>query len=92
MLRGMQDLRDELNVFGETVQVLQQRAQTIVPFEYEQRKQPVNHPIPAQAICAYKQGNVSLEKGETCTLVDTSGRMKWKVRSSKGVEGPVPVY
>ncbi|XP_037048318.1 microtubule-actin cross-linking factor 1 isoform X31 [Bradysia coprophila] len=88
LLRGMQDLREELNVFGETVQVLQQRAQTIVPLK--QRKQPVNRPIPVQAICAYKQGNVSLEKGETCTLVDTSGRVKWKVRSSKGVEGPVP--
>ncbi len=88
LLRGMQDLREELNVFGETVQVLQQRAQTIVPLK--QRKQPVNRPMPVQAICAYKQGNVSLEKGETCTLIDTSGRVKWKVRSSKGVEGPVP--
>ncbi|KAG4070127.1 hypothetical protein HA402_013370 [Bradysia odoriphaga] len=88
LLRGMQDLREELNVFGETVQVLQQRAQTIVPLK--QRKQPVNRSIPVQAICAYKQGNVSLEKGETCTLIDTSGRVKWKVRSSKGVEGPVP--
>lgn len=84
----MQDLREELNVFGETVLVLQQRAQTIVPLK--QRKQPVNRQTPVQAICAYKQAGISLEKGETCTLVDTSGRVKWKVRTAKGVDGPVP--
>lgn len=87
LLRGMQDLREELNVFGDTVSQLQQRAQTIVPLK--QRKQPVNRQTTVQAICAYKQGNVSLEKGESCTLIDTSGRVKWKVRS-KGVDGPVP--
>lgn len=88
LLRGMQDLREELNVFGETVQVLQQRAQTIVPLK--QRKQPVNRQTPVQAICAYKQGGVELEKGESCTLIDTSGRVKWKVRTTKGIDGPVP--
>ncbi|XP_055317105.1 dystonin isoform X42 [Sitodiplosis mosellana] len=87
LLRGMQDLREELNVFGETVNQLQQRAQNIVPLK--QRKQPVNRQIRVQAICAYKQGNISLEKGENCTLVDTSGRVKWRVRAN-GQEGPVP--
>lgn len=91
LLRGMQDLREELNVFGETVQVLQQRAQSVVPLK--QRKQPVGRPVQVQAICAYKQtpNGVALEKGETCTLLDTSGRVKWRVRSAKGgAEGPVP--
>lgn len=74
-------------MFGDTVTQLQQRAQTIVPLK--QRKQPVNRQTQVQAICAYKQGNISLEKGENCTLVDTSGRVKWRVRS-KGAEGPVP--
>lgn len=87
LLRGMQDLREELNVFGETVNQLQQRAQTIVPLK--QRKQPVNRQIPVQAICAYQQGNISLEKGENCTLIDTSSRVKWRVRAN-GQEGPVP--
>ncbi|XP_055390513.1 dystonin isoform X41 [Condylostylus longicornis] len=89
LLRGMQDLREELNAFGETVQALQQRAQTIIPLKA--RKQPVNRQSPVQAICAYKQqGQVALEKGESCTLIDNSGRVKWKVRNSKGAEGSVP--
>lgn len=87
LLRGMQDLREELNVFGETIQVLQQRAQSIV--QLKERKQPVLSPTPVQAICAYKQGHVSLEKGESYTLTDISGRVKWRVRV-KGVEASVP--
>ncbi|XP_037914667.1 dystonin isoform X44 [Hermetia illucens] len=88
LLRGMQDLREELNTFGETVIVLQNRAETIVPLK--QRKQPVTRQMVVQAICDYKQqGPVSLSKGETCTLLDTSGRVKWTVSKAK-MEGSVP--
>lgn len=87
LLRGMQDLREELNSFGEKITKLQERAQTIVPLK--QRRQPVNRQTQVQAICAFEQGNIVLEKEEFCTLIDTSGRVKWKVRA-RGVEGPVP--
>ncbi|GBP12017.1 Plectin [Eumeta japonica] len=89
LLRGMQDLREELNAFGETVANLQHRAQTIVPLN--KRRQPVNRQSPVQAICAYnQQGQVQVDKGETCTLMDNSGRVKWRIRTSKGQEGLVP--
>uniref|UniRef100_A0A1I8MXB1 Dystonin n=2 Tax=Musca domestica TaxID=7370 RepID=A0A1I8MXB1_MUSDO len=89
LLRGMQDLREELNAFGETVAQLQHRAQTIVPLN--KRRQPVNRQSPVQAICAYnQQGQIPVEKGETCTLLDNSGRVKWRVRTTKGQEGLVP--
>ncbi|KRG05379.1 dystonin isoform X33 [Drosophila mojavensis] len=89
LLRGMQDLREELNAFGETVATLQRRAQTIVPLN--KRRQPVNRQGPVQAICAYKQqGQLQIEKGETVTLLDNSGRVKWRVRTAKGQEGSIP--
>ncbi|CRK91723.1 CLUMA_CG005357, isoform G [Clunio marinus] len=89
LLRGMQDIREELNTFGETVQALQQRSQNVVPLK--QRNQPVNRQSQVQSICAYKQGgSVDLEKNETCTLIDTSGRVKWRVRTNRNVEGTVP--
>ncbi|XP_034137686.1 microtubule-actin cross-linking factor 1 isoform X28 [Drosophila guanche] len=89
LLRGMQDLREELNGFGETVATLQRRAQTIVPLN--KRRQPVNRQGPVQAICAYKQqGQLQIEKGETVTLLDNSGRVKWRVRTAKGQEGSIP--
>ncbi|XP_065369786.1 dystonin isoform X22 [Calliphora vicina] len=89
LLRGMQDLREELNAFGETVANLQHRAQTIVPLN--KRRQPVNRQSPVQAICAYnQQGQLQVDKGETCTLLDNSGRVKWRIRTAKGQEGLVP--
>ena len=89
LLRGMQDIREELNTFGETVQVLQQRSTTVVPLK--QRKQPVNRQSTVQSICSYKHGSsVTLEKNEQCTLIDTSGRVKWRVRTQKNTEGSVP--
>ncbi|XP_039482624.1 dystonin isoform X21 [Drosophila santomea] len=89
LLRGMQDLREELNAFGETVATLQRRAQTVVPLN--KRRQPVNRQGPVQAICAYKQqGQLQIEKGETVTLLDNSGRVKWRVRTANGQEGPIP--
>ncbi|XP_055530747.1 microtubule-actin cross-linking factor 1 isoform X32 [Wyeomyia smithii] len=87
LLRGMQDIREELNAFGETVAHLQHQATTVVPLK--QRKQPVNRQCTVQTICSYKQGNISLEKNESCTLLDTSGRVKWRVKTAKGVEGSV---
>ncbi|XP_021709229.1 dystonin isoform X34 [Aedes aegypti] len=87
LLRGMQDIREELNAFGETVAHLQHQATTIVPLK--QRKQPVNRQCTVQTICSYKQGNISLEKNESCTLLDTSGRVKWRVKTNKGAEGSV---
>ncbi|XP_049546727.1 microtubule-actin cross-linking factor 1 isoform X32 [Anopheles darlingi] len=87
LLRGMQDIREELNAFGETIAQLQHQATSVVPLK--QRKQPVNRQCTVQSICSYKQGNISLDKNESCTLLDTSGRVKWRVKTSKGVEGSV---
>lgn len=58
LLQGMQSLRDELNAFGDQVQVLTARAQEILPLK--QRKQPVTRPITVIAICNYKQNNVRI--------------------------------
>ncbi|XP_062716153.1 dystonin isoform X38 [Aedes albopictus] len=87
LLRGMQDIREELNAFGGRVARMQDQATTIVPLK--QRKQPVNRQCTVQTICSYKQGNISLEKNESCTLLDTSGRVKWRVKTNKGAEGSV---
>lgn len=58
LLKGMQELREELNQYGEVVQSLAERAQDVVPLK--QRRQPVTRPIPILAICSYKQNNVSI--------------------------------
>lgn len=88
LLKGMQELRAELNNYGDHVQRLVERAKDIVPMK--QRKQPVMRPLQVTCICSYKQVNMSIEKGEQCTLYDNSGRVKWRVKNTQGVESPVP--
>nr|CAD7258245.1 unnamed protein product [Timema shepardi] len=88
LLKGMQELREELNHFGDIVQNLSDRSKDIVPLK--QRRQPVTRPLPVQAICTYKQVNIVTEKGEQCVLYDNSGRIKWRVTNSAGLEGSVP--
>ncbi|XP_025831436.1 plectin [Agrilus planipennis] len=88
LLQGMQTLRDELNAFGDQVQSLSARAQEITPLK--QRKQPITRPITVTAICNYKQNNFVIEKNKECTLTDNSGRIKWRVHNSKGIEAQVP--
>ncbi|KAK9887502.1 hypothetical protein WA026_023054 [Henosepilachna vigintioctopunctata] len=88
LLQGMQALRDELNTFGDQVQALTARAQDIVPLK--QRRQPVTRPLTVTAICNYKQNNFAIEKNKECTLLDNSGRIKWRVHNEKGVECQVP--
>jgi hypothetical protein len=58
LLRGMQELREELNHYGDVVQGLSEKCKDIVPLK--QRRQPVTRPLQVLAICAYKQVNVSV--------------------------------
>ncbi|XP_055691757.1 dystonin isoform X3 [Lutzomyia longipalpis] len=87
LLRGMQELREEFNNYGDVVQALIQRSHTIVPLH--ERKQSVLQPKPVHSICSYKQGQVSIDKGQTHTLLDTYGRVKWRVQV-RGTEALVP--
>lgn len=58
LLKGMQELREELNTYGEVLTTLAERAQNVVPLK--QRRAPVPRPIPVLAVCSYKQDNVSI--------------------------------
>ncbi|KAJ8676763.1 hypothetical protein QAD02_012550, partial [Eretmocerus hayati] len=88
LLKGMQELREELNNYGDQVHKLVEHAKEIIPMK--QRRQTVTRPINVTCICSYKQVNISIEKDEQCTLYDNSGRVKWRVKNSQGVESPVP--
>ncbi|KOX72958.1 Dystonin [Melipona quadrifasciata] len=88
LLKGMQELREELNNYGDHVQKLVDQAKDVIPMK--QRRQPVTRPMQVTCVCSYKQVNMSIEKGEQCTLYDNSGRIKWRVKNQEGIESPVP--
>lgn len=58
LLKGMQELREELNNYGDHVQRLVDRANDIVPMK--QRRQPVTRQLQVTCICSYKQVDVSV--------------------------------
>nr|XP_049701448.1 dystonin isoform X44 [Helicoverpa armigera] len=78
LLKGMQELREELNSHGGLVSRLVEDAQEIRPVK--QRRAPITRPIRAETVCAYKHANMSIEKGSAVTVVDNSGRSRWRVR------------
>lgn len=57
LLKGMQELREELNSQSDVLTSLAERAQSVVPLK--QRRQPVTRPVPVLAVCNYNQGSVS---------------------------------
>ncbi|XP_060807173.1 dystonin isoform X16 [Amyelois transitella] len=89
LLKGMQDLREELNAHGSVVSKLVEEAQEIRPVK--QRKAPVTRPLRAETVCAYKHANVAIEKGSAVTVVDNSGRSRWRARlGGAGTEVQLP--
>lgn len=57
LLKGMQELREELNSHGGVVSRLVEEAQAVRPVK--QRRAPVTRPLRAETVCAYKHANVS---------------------------------
>uniref|UniRef100_A0A8D8X998 Dystonin n=1 Tax=Cacopsylla melanoneura TaxID=428564 RepID=A0A8D8X998_9HEMI len=77
LLKGMQELREELNQYSEVISNLGDKALKVVPLK--QRRLPVTRPLPIHSICSFKQSNINIEKGEQWILHDNSGRIKWRV-------------
>ncbi|KPJ00721.1 Plectin [Papilio xuthus] len=89
LLKGMQELREELNAHGGVVSRLVEEAQEIRPVKL--RRAPVTRPLRAETVCAYKHANVAVEKGSSVTVVDNSGRVRWRVRvGGAGSEAALP--
>ncbi|XP_026332618.1 plectin-like [Hyposmocoma kahamanoa] len=89
LLKGMQDLREELNAHGNNVSRIVEEAQEIRPVK--QRRSPVTRPLRAETVCAYKHANIQIEKGSAVTVVDNSGRSRWRVRlGGAGTEVQLP--
>ncbi|XP_050356013.1 dystonin isoform X20 [Nymphalis io] len=89
LLKGMQELREELNQHGAGVARLVDDAQLVRPVRL--RRAPVARPLRAETVCAYKHANVAIEKGSAVSVVDNSGRSRWRVRvGGAGTEVQLP--
>ncbi|XP_067121200.1 microtubule-actin cross-linking factor 1-like isoform X10 [Centruroides vittatus] len=88
LLKEMQQLRTDLQHYGDIITSLINRSSTIVPLK--QRNQSITSSTTVIAVCSYKQQNINITQDERFQLLDNSRKTKWKVRNSSGVEGLVP--
>jgi hypothetical protein len=88
MLREMQEVKQATEQYEGAIRLMISRSRDVPPLKL--RSQRLLHPIQLTALCSYKHLNMSIAKGEDCTLLDNSRRTKWRVRNGAGVEGLVP--
>ncbi|XP_041970863.1 plectin isoform X9 [Aricia agestis] len=89
LLKGMQELREELNEQGGVVARLADEAANVRPIRM--RRAPITRPLRAETVCAYKHANVAVEKGSAVSVTDNSGRSRWRVRlGGAGTEAQLP--
>ena len=84
----MQDIRKELSQFNATMHELIACSKSVVPLK--QRRQTLRQPTAVTAICNYKKMEMSINKGERCTVLDNSNCVKLSVVISGGQKGMVP--
>ncbi|XP_033612450.1 dystonin isoform X18 [Fukomys damarensis] len=82
--------KEELLQYKSTVASLMGRAKTIIQLKPRNPDCPLKTSVPIQAICDYRQIEITIYKDDECVLANNSHRAKWKVISPTGNEAMVP--
>ncbi|XP_056408837.1 plectin isoform X6 [Hyla sarda] len=90
LLQDSLDEKEQLTEYKGQISGLAKRAKSIVQLK---PRNPANAPKgqqPIQAVCDYKQMEITIHKGDECLLVNNSQPYKWKVLNSSGNDAVVP--
>ncbi|KAL7883790.1 hypothetical protein SRHO_G00014480 [Serrasalmus rhombeus] len=90
LLQDAVDEKEQLTEFKTHLDGLNRRAKTIIQLKPRNPAMPVKGKLPIQAVCDFKQMEITVHRGDECTLQNNSQPFKWKVRSSGGSEASVP--
>ncbi|TRY88248.1 hypothetical protein DNTS_022632, partial [Danionella cerebrum] len=90
LLQDTAEEKEQLNEFRTHLEGLSRRAKTIVQLKPRNPAHPIKSRLPAQAVCDFKQMEITVHKGDECTLLNNSSAYQWKVRNSSGNEAAVP--
>nr|XP_028591701.1 plectin isoform X7 [Podarcis muralis] len=69
---------------------LAKRAKAIVQLKPRSPSTALKGRLPLQAVCDYKQMEITVHKGDSCTLLSNAQPYKWKVLNVAGSEATVP--
>ncbi|XP_049586032.1 plectin isoform X19 [Syngnathus scovelli] len=90
LLQDTAEEREQLNEFKTHVNGLNKRAHSIIQLKPRNPTVSVKGKQPIQAVCDFKQQEITVHKGDECALLNNSQPFKWKVLSRSGHEATVP--
>uniref|UniRef100_A0A7N4NYR6 Plectin n=1 Tax=Sarcophilus harrisii TaxID=9305 RepID=A0A7N4NYR6_SARHA len=90
LLQDAQDEKEQILEYKGHLLGLAKRAKAIVQLKPRNPAYPIRGRLPLQAVCDYKQMEMTVHKGDTCQLVGHAQPSKWKVVHSSGSEAVLP--
>ncbi|XP_059423211.1 plectin-like [Carassius carassius] len=90
LLQDAVEEREQLNEFKSDIAGLSNRAKSIVQLKPRDPTSPSRGKLPIQAVCDFKQMEITMHKGEECALISNSQPFRWKVLNRSGNEALVP--
>ncbi|XP_061597247.1 plectin a isoform X5 [Cololabis saira] len=90
LLQDATDEKEQLNEFSTHLEGLKRRANTIVQLKPRNPATPIKGKLPIQAVCDFKQMEITVHRGDECALLNNSQPYKWKVLNDRGDEASVP--
>ncbi|XP_077127654.1 plectin isoform X9 [Ranitomeya variabilis] len=90
LVQDIMDEKEQLNEYKGQISGLSKRAKTIVQLKPRNPANPPKGQQPVQAVCDYKQMEITIHKGDECLLVNNAQPDKWKVLNTGGSESVVP--
>ncbi|XP_026577668.1 plectin isoform X1 [Pseudonaja textilis] len=90
LLQDALEEKDHLTQYQSHLAGLANRAKTIVQLKPRSASPPLRGRLPLQAVCDYKQMEITVRKGDPCTLLSNAQPYKWKVLNAAGKESLAP--
>ncbi|KAL0984683.1 hypothetical protein UPYG_G00145220 [Umbra pygmaea] len=91
LLQDAMEEREQLNELKTHMAGLNKRAKTIIQLKPRNPTTPIKGKLPIQAVCDFKQMEITVHKGEECALLNNCPQPnKWTVLNRSGYEAVVP--
>ncbi|XP_035387106.1 plectin isoform X6 [Electrophorus electricus] len=90
LLQDTLEEKEHLNEFKTHVAGLNRRAKSVVQLKPRNPTTAIKGKLPVQAVCDFKQMEITVHKGDECALLNNSQPHKWKVLNRSGSEATVP--
>ncbi|XP_032411400.1 plectin-like isoform X26 [Xiphophorus hellerii] len=90
LLQDAVEEKEQMNEFKTLLNGLNKRSRSIIQLKPRNPTTPIKGKTPIQAVCDFKQQEITVHKGEECALLNNSQPFKWKVLNRSGNEAVVP--